>query len=343
MKQLLLLLFSCYSLFAATLLSLTASEESGKIDIVLSFDSQFDGSIEQTMSAKGPMLYIGEATIEAKKEIVFKSNAVKKIILSKESPSRAVLQIESDEALNIEAQKSNDNQKLEFIVTPTNAAKKAQLPYDKTKSEQFSKSFSEKFDQNRESKAESDFYWRYVVVIAFMALLLIVLIIVKKQYAGKQAALKAKAKNEHSPSSVREFSDRSQERRQGAPVPSDKIDVVDRGNERRQGADPYSDFSNSHSFDKRDREHAHHNDEELQILSQKSIDANNKLVAVEYDGDRYLLVIGPNSTIIEKTATDRRAKEFEDTFLRNDNRIEGYLKTKQLSKLDLYKARAEGE
>lgn len=339
MKYFLALIISCHTIFAATLLSLTASEDGDKIDVVLSFDTQFEGNIEQTMSPKGPVLYISDAVIDAKKEITFKSQTIKKIILSKESPSRAALQIESDSPLNIEAQKSNDNHKLEFIVS--SSSKPTQTPYDKTRSEQFSKSFSEKFDQSREQKSESDFYWRYIVVIAFMAFLLIVLVIVKKYYAGKQEALKNKAKAQN-----REFVERGDERRQGAPLPEDKYDIVERGNDRRQGIDPYSDFASAHNHAKQDRQQSSsfaRADEELNIISQKSIDDKNKLVAVEYDGDRYLLLIGPNSTIMEKTATDRRAKEFEETFLRNDNRLENYLKSKPLSKLDLYKARAEGD
>lgn len=337
MKYFLALIISCHALLASTLISLTASEDGNKVSVVLSFDTQFEGNIEQTMSPKGPVLYISDAVIDAKKEITFKSPTIKKIVLSKESPSRAALQIESDSPLSIEAHKSNDNHKLEFIVSSSDKA--SQTPYDKTRSEQFSKSFSEKFDQSREQKSESDFYWRYIVVIAFMAFLLIILIIVKKQYAGKQNALKAKARAQN-----KEFVDRGDDRRQGAPLPEDKYDIVERGSDRRQGLDPYSDFSSSYA---KQEKHSYSSfakaDEELNIISQKSIDDKNKLVAVEYDGDRYLLLIGPNSTIMEKTATDRRAKEFEETFLRNDNRLENYLKTKPLSKLELYKARAEGD
>lgn len=328
--------------FASTLLSITASEEAGRVDIILSFDSPFDGSIEQSMSAKGPILFIGDATIEAKKEISFKSSSIKKIILSKEAPSRASLQIESDEPLNIQAQKSNDSQKLEFIVSSVASGtikNEISTPYDKNKSEQFSKSFSAKFDQSRDAKTENELYWRYVVVIIFMAFLLIALVIVKKYYANKKDVILAKTKS----NGKKEIVDRGDDRRRDEnSFPIDKTEYVIREGERRQGVDPYSDFKEAHSFDRGSRAH-HSASDDLQIISQKSIDANNKLVAVEYDGDKYLLVVGQNTTIVDKTATDRRAKEFEDTFLTSEKRIEGYLKSKPLSKLDLYKARAEGD
>lgn len=80
--------------------------------------------------------------------------------------------------------------------------------------------------------------------------------------------------------------------------------------------------------------------EQVNILHQKQIDNQNKIMLLEYQSRKYLVIIGTSNILLDQFGQDsiQTKGEFEDFFNQNKQRLNDYL-SKRYTPLDNYKAK----
>lgn len=95
------------------------------------------------------------------------------------------------------------------------------------------------------------------------------------------------------------------------------------------------------------KEPALETEKEVRILTQSFLDPNNKLMLVEYNDIKYLLLVGNTNVVIDRYFADDVSAS-EDDFKRimneNEHKLAEFLQPRQqLSTFDTYKMKAEGD
>lgn len=86
--------------------------------------------------------------------------------------------------------------------------------------------------------------------------------------------------------------------------------------------------------------------EEVQVISQSFLDPSNKLMLVEYNGIKYLLLVGNTNVVVDRyysDGADLQNDDFKRIMAENERKLSEFLKPQQqLSNFDEYRIKAEG-
>lgn len=84
---------------------------------------------------------------------------------------------------------------------------------------------------------------------------------------------------------------------------------------------------------------------DFKIISQKSLDAQNKVVLISFQGNQYLAITGSTNLLLDKFGTHgvKSDDEFQAIFEQNRQKLDNYLKLQQNSQLNSYKQKASQE
>jgi hypothetical protein len=179
MRVLILFFVLVSNIFAASLLSMSVNENSDAVEINLSFDSQFDGYIEQNSSGKTVVLKISGIAIDSKKDVALSQNSlISKITMQKDGVSAAQLVFDTKKDISFEALKNNDGYKLQLKITPQIAAVTQKSEANATPMPKAQAAEAVK------PQTEDEISWRYVVVVSFLAFLVAVMFYIKKRVAS---------------------------------------------------------------------------------------------------------------------------------------------------------------
>jgi hypothetical protein len=87
-------------------------------------------------------------------------------------------------------------------------------------------------------------------------------------------------------------------------------------------------------------------DDEVNVITQSFLDPNNKLMLVEYNNIRYLLLVGNTNAVVDRyyaEDADLQNDEFRKVMAENERKLSEFLKPQQqLSNFDEYRMKAEG-
>jgi len=270
-------------IFAASLLSMSVNENNDAVEINLSFDSPFEGSIEQNATEKAVVLKISGIAIDSKKDVSLSQNPlISRVTMIKEGPTGVKISFENKKEISFEALKNNDGYKLQLKIIPYVAAPVATEANTTTP--------APKLTEKPQTQTDSEVSWRYVVVVSFLALLVAVMFYVKKRFAAPNAS------------------------KAGWLLPK--------------------------SFKSPTTQ------EDVQIVTQSFLDPSNKLMLVEYNGIRYLLLVGNTNVVVDRYYADDadiQNDDFKRVMAENERKLSEFLKPQQqLSSLDEYRIKAEG-
>lgn len=180
MRVLILFFVLVSNIFAANLLSMSVNENSDAVEINLSFDSQFEGYIEQNGSGNTVILKISGIALDSKKEVELSQNSlISKITMIKDGTSAATLAFATKKEVAFEALKNNDGYKLQLKLTPQaataqkNDTNATTTPMPKAQTTDTPK-----------PQADDEISWRYVVVVSFLAFLVAIMFYIKKRVAN---------------------------------------------------------------------------------------------------------------------------------------------------------------
>lgn len=84
---------------------------------------------------------------------------------------------------------------------------------------------------------------------------------------------------------------------------------------------------------------------ELTIISQNYLDQTNRLLLIEFNKIRYLLLVGNSNAVVDRyypQGVDAKSDDFKSIIADNEHKLNEFLKPKELSNLDEYRAKAEG-
>ena len=84
---------------------------------------------------------------------------------------------------------------------------------------------------------------------------------------------------------------------------------------------------------------------ELTIISQNYLDQTNRLLLIEFNKIRYLLLVGNSNAVVDRyypQGVDSKSEDFKSIIADNEHKLNEFLKPKELSNLDEYRAKAEG-
>lgn len=289
MRIFILILAFITSTFAANLLSMSVNENNDLVEMNLSFDSAFDGAIEQNAVDKNVTLKISGISIDSKKDLSLSQNwLIGRAIMSKDGANGIYLMLETKKDIAVEALKNNDGYKLQLKITPKPIANDVNVTSKQAVGNQ--KPITN--DAN-----EPDFGWRYVVVISFLTFLVAIMFYVKKKYAGKKPAENTSTKS-------------------GWLLPNDfKAENIP--------------------------------SDEVNIITQSFLDPNNKLMLVEYNQIKYLLLVGNTNVVVDRyygedANTDNN--DFKRIMAENEKKLSEFLKPQaKISNFDEYRSKAEGD
>lgn len=178
MKNLILFLLIVLNSFGASLLSTSVNENDASVEINLTFDAPFDGSIEQNSTESSTILKISGIAIDSKKEIPLNQNSLMSMILmSKDGPLGTKLEFITKKEVVFEALKNNDGYKLQLKAAPAQPTP-VLAPSQTPKIETAAATPAPKQD-------DDGLGWRYIVVISFLTLLVAIAFYIKKRVIVK--------------------------------------------------------------------------------------------------------------------------------------------------------------
>ncbi len=176
--RLLLLLFLPYVLFASKILSYNVYERSNRVDVMLTFDTPFEGRLSQVKKNNQTILKLEGASIEAPKIKNINTSYLHKMTLTPiNSHTEIILQTASDVQMNASKTSDSYGLRLRFVKASAVSSKKAADSSSPTLSTL----------SNLPTRASGEFNNAYYVVIAILLLGIILMLWLKKRMGSAQA------------------------------------------------------------------------------------------------------------------------------------------------------------
>lgn len=271
MKKIFLLLFAI-PLFGSTLLTYNVYERSDRVDIMLSFDSPYDGSIKQQNEDGLTVLLLSDLNTEESVNKSINSDIVQNLAIVNSDDNQRI-ELISENPISITASKTSDKFGLRIRITKLNSNLGLQTKPD---------------SQNATGSS-------YIKIISILILLFILLLVMKRKVAKKSKP--------SAPS--KEFSIR----------------------------ESHSKIANQASFEIRDG---------VDILYEKPLDSSNKVVLLNYENKKYLVLVGSSNVLLDRFGEEQiqDGHDFEIFFEQNKQKLNNYIKERQ-NALDSYKLNLE--
>ena len=299
------------ALWGSNLSTYNIYERSDRVDIMLSFDAPYSGTILQERKDGTITLLFKDLQNDQNIEKSVNSSILQELLFEPRGQNLALV-IKSDAQVAVSASKTTDGFGLRVRVTPENAANLAtatalspqetrenitdasNLSSDKQNAANLAAASaqspglnlsSQNGDVNFMTQGISDMIdYRYYSVLGVLALLLIVLLFVKARLKNKQKTLKTKRENGW--------------------------------------------FEKVKS------------DEGVDILYEKPLDNVNKVVLFQHLDRRYLVLTGASNVLLDKFGEEKMTSEqdFQTFFEENQKKLNAYIENRQT--LDAYKDKA---
>ncbi len=303
-----LLLFFA-ALWGSNLSTYNIYERSDRVDIMLSFDAPYSGTILQERKDGAITLLFKDLQNDQSIEKSVNSNILQELLFEPKGQNLALV-IKSAAEVSVSASKTTDGFGLRVRVTPQaaiNSPATTAISSQETKEniteasnlsgEQNGSNLSasaqspglnlapQSGDVNFMTQGMSDMIdFRYYSVLGVLALLLLALLFVKTKLKNKQNAFKTKQKNDW--------------------------------------------------FEKVKK------DEEVEIIYEKPLDGVNKVVLFQHFDRRYLVLTGASNVLLDKFGEEKMTSEqdFQSFFEENQKKLNAYIENRQ--PLDAYKDKA---
>lgn len=171
----LLLLFISLPIFASNLLTYNIYERGDRVDIMLSFDSAYDGSLKQQSGNGVTDLFLSDLVIDNDIDKSINSDIIQNLFITTTADKTATkVELKWNEPISITASKTADKFGLRIRVAKLNQAIKTVIPPNiKTKDS---------------TNVSYDIDSKYITVIIILFVLLIVLFFVKKMIMKQKIA-----------------------------------------------------------------------------------------------------------------------------------------------------------
>ena len=303
-----LLLFFA-ALWGSNLSTYNIYERSDRVDIMLSFDAPYSGTILQERKDGAITLLFKDLQNDQSIEKSVNSSILQELLFEPRGQNLALV-IKSAAEVSVSASKTTDGFGLRVRVTPqatTNSPATTAISSQETKEniteasnlsgEQNGSNLSasaqspglnlapQSGDVNFMAQGMSDMVdYRYYSVLGVLALLLLTLLFIKTKLKNKQNAFKTKKKNDW--------------------------------------------------FEKVKK------DEEVEIIYEKPLDGVNKVVLFQHLDRRYLVLTGASNVLLDKFGEEKMTNEqdFQSFFEENKKKLNAYIENRQT--LDAYKDKA---
>jgi len=181
MKYLFTLILFTNLLVSATLLNQNIYDRENRVDLMLSFDTPYDGKIRQAKDDRTVNIFLNNVQLQQPFSKQLQNSLVSSITITKADSKTVMIKITSaSKKLKVEASRTLDKfgLRLRIISSEILSQKSATTSYEYTNQSQ---------PINLKDRSDSLPDWRYWVVIGIMLFMLIILFIIKKKGISNNA------------------------------------------------------------------------------------------------------------------------------------------------------------
>ena len=173
------------SLLGATLLNQNIYDRENRVDLMLSFDTPYNGKIRQAKDNKAINIFLSNVQLQQPFSKQLQNSIVSSVTITRAGSDSIMIKISSEsKKLKVEASRTLDKFGLRLRIIPTAISNKStyiEPSYEYTNSSLQSQPI------NFKNSSESLLGWRYWIVIGIMLFLLIILYFIKKKGIGSTA------------------------------------------------------------------------------------------------------------------------------------------------------------
>lgn len=289
-------------LWAVNLLTHNIYERDERVDIMLSFDAPYSGTIKQQNSDQITKIILSNLTIKNKINKEIKSNILQNINFSS-ADNLATLELKSSKPIAIIASKTSDKFGLRIRITPQ--AKAANKQVTATPAQTSTPKEQPTSLANIPTKKDSgdDIYTKYIIVILVLFAIFVFSMYIKTKYIKKNLKTKAvKPTNQAQASTITP-------KTKPFEITTQKVT---------------NSISNS-SFN------WNLNDESIDVIYEKPLDNQNKVVLLNYENQKYLILVGSSNVLLDKFGEEKikNKDDFELFFEQNKQKLGSYLQERK--------------
>lgn len=317
--KILLIFFISFPIFASNLLTYNVYERDDRVDIMLSFDTPYDGNLIQSGNNKDIKLLLSDLSVDNEINKSLNSPILQNIIILNNDKNSTKVELKSNSPISITASKTTDKfglriratkqsnvSKNEFAI-PTIKAKDKGLVMDseiKTKPSNSDVVIPSSI-KTKDQVDGSDIDKKYIIVISILFILLVILLIVKRLMLKKQEAAM------ELPFTITE---------------SKKFSSNRKANTNPKKSKPFS-INDNENLDIK------HNSKGVEIIYEKNLDTLNKVALLSYENRKYLILFGNSNVLLDKFGEDNISDEedFEIFFEQNKQKLGKYLEERKNS------------
>ena len=297
-----LLMIMAIPLWAVNLLTHNIYERDERVDIMLSFDAPYSGTIKQQNSGQITKIILSNLTIKNKINKEIKSNILQNINFSS-ADNLATLELKSSKPIAIIASKTSDKFGLRIRITPQ--AKSTNKQVTATPAQTSTPKEQPTSLANIPTKKDSgdDMYTKYIIVILVLFAIFVFSMYIKTKYIKKNLKTKAvKPTNQAQTSTI-----------------TPKVKPFEITTQKVTNS-----ISNS-SFN------WNLNDESIDVIYEKPLDNQNKVVLLNYENQKYLILVGSSNVLLDKFGEEKikNKDDFELFFEQNKQKLGSYLQERK--------------
>jgi len=173
------------SLLGATLLNQNIYDRENRVDLMLSFDTPYNGKIRQAKDNKAINIFLSNVQLQQPFSKQLQNSIVSSITITRAGSDSIMIKISSEsKKLKVEASRTLDKFGLRLRIIPTTISNKSTYIEP---SYEYTNSSSQSQPINFKNSSESLLGWRYWIVIGIMLFLLMTLYFIKKKGIGSTA------------------------------------------------------------------------------------------------------------------------------------------------------------
>lgn len=173
------------SLLGATLLNQNIYDRENRVDLMLSFDTPYNGKIRQAKDNKAINIFLSNVQLQQPFSKQLQNSIVSSITITRAGSDSIMIKISSEsKKLKVEASRTLDKFGLRLRIIPITISNKSTYIEP---SYEYTNSSSQSQPINFKNSSESLPGWRYWIVISIMLFLLIILYFIKKKGIGSTA------------------------------------------------------------------------------------------------------------------------------------------------------------
>jgi len=182
MKYIFILILSTNLLIGATLLNQNIYDRENRVDLMLSFDTPYDGKIRQAKDDKTVNIFLSSVQLQQPFSKQLQNSLVSSITITRADSETVMIKITSaSRKLKVEASRTLDKFGLRLRIIPSEISYKQKSP---ELSYRYANLSSQSQSIDLKDSSDSLPGWRYWSVIGIMLVFLIILFIIKKKGIG---------------------------------------------------------------------------------------------------------------------------------------------------------------